>query len=373
MRRVPSIVIAILVLSIALFGWASLPAAAQTIGRAPGSGTPVNTGPDNFPKGVNPLTGLPVADPRLLELPPAMVSVSSFPVSARPQAGLSFSPYVFEMYIGYGMTRYLAVFYGEAPKVASNVQSGSDAQIGPIRSGRLPYESLRALYNGALITSGASDDVGSQLHSMTRMYGKDAESVNSTLVDAAGLEAASETVKKSHPQGFKLTGNRFETAIPEGGQEAQKTWIYYNYYNQIEWAYDPAQGAYLRSQDKADGSGKFYPTTDKLNGEQLAFENVVVLFADHRAIKPTIIDIQLKYVTRPALLFRDGKVYQIYWTTENSEYEKQSGLMRPIRFVDADGNPFPMKPGQTWVEIVTSNTHVEQTTPGSWKVRFFAP
>ena len=74
---------------------------------------------------LNPLTGLPVEDPENLLLPPALVSVTNFPVSARPQAGLSFSPIVFELFIGEGMTRYLALFYGDYPR-ASLPDQGED-------------------------------------------------------------------------------------------------------------------------------------------------------------------------------------------------------------------------------------------------------
>ena len=59
---------------------------------------------------INPLTGLPVNNPENLLLPPALVSVTNFPPTARPQAGLTTSPIVFEIYIGDGMTRYLAIF-----------------------------------------------------------------------------------------------------------------------------------------------------------------------------------------------------------------------------------------------------------------------
>jgi hypothetical protein len=107
--------------------------------------TDPGVGPDEFPVGINPLTGLPVANPDNLLLPPALVSISNFPVSARPQAGLSFSPVVFEMYTGEGMSRFLAVFYGDYPQEAVDNENASKtltAGIGPIRSGRLPYEAL---------------------------------------------------------------------------------------------------------------------------------------------------------------------------------------------------------------------------------------
>src|SRR4030095_7473350 len=64
---------------------------------------------------INPLTGLPVQDPSLLDLPAALVSIAHFPPEARPQAGLSYAPFVFEVYITEGATRFLAAFYGEFP------------------------------------------------------------------------------------------------------------------------------------------------------------------------------------------------------------------------------------------------------------------
>ena len=83
---------------------------------------------DELPTGINPLTGLSVENPENLLLPPAMVSITNFPVSSRPQAGLSFSPFVFEIYIGEGMTRFLAMFYGDFPQIpedAENTESGT--------------------------------------------------------------------------------------------------------------------------------------------------------------------------------------------------------------------------------------------------------
>ncbi len=337
-------------------------------------------GPDQFPEGINPLTGLPVEQDSTLSLPPALISVTNFPVSARPQAGLSYSPYVFELFIGEGMTRFLALFYGDypdkpvAPSSTSQASLTTDnAVIGPIRSGRLAYEDIRSLYNGFLVMASASKDVRSQLVGSTNIYGSDSDNINSALIDVSKLQAIAQANAKGKTH--NLTGNLFRQEAPKGGQNASNLWVFYAYLNQILWKYDPASGAYLRNQDKADGSGKFYPSTDRLTDEQLAFENVIVLYAKHNVLNGarTLIDLDLFYTTNRAYLFRDGQVYPIYWSTVSGDYEKKSGLLRPIRFVDGEGNPFPLKPGKTWVEIVDVTATMVEKEPGYWKARFYAP
>jgi hypothetical protein len=334
-------------------------------------------GPDAFPQGISPLTGLSVADPSALSLPPALISVTNFPISARPQAGLSFSPYVFELYIGEGMTRFLAMFHGEYP-VAPQASSGSaltpsdPASVGPIRSGRLPYSGLRKLYNGFLVMASASAEVRGELGGATNIFGSDSDDINSALIDVTSLQSIAQAQARKQPN---LTGNMFSPAAPPGGKEASRAWVFYSWLNQVLWIYDPASGAYLRQQDNADGSGEWTLATDRINGEPLAFENVIVLFAQHHALNRagTLIDVDLLYTTHYAYLFRDGRVYPIRWTTVNGEYEKKTGLLRPIRFTDERGNPVPLKPGSTWVEIVDVTTTLQELDPGSWKYRFYAP
>jgi len=69
----------------------------------------------DFPEGVNPLNGLEVVEPELLNHPAMLVSITNFPSSSRPQAGLSFAPMVYDFFIGQGMDRFLGVFYGTVP------------------------------------------------------------------------------------------------------------------------------------------------------------------------------------------------------------------------------------------------------------------
>jgi hypothetical protein len=74
---------------------------------------------------------LKVEDSSLLDLRALLVSISTFPVTARPQAGLSFAPYVFEVYITEGTTRYLTTFYGGFPAPEVPVTGGCEVRSEP--------------------------------------------------------------------------------------------------------------------------------------------------------------------------------------------------------------------------------------------------
>lgn len=569
-------------------------------------------GPDleDFPPGVNPLTGLPVTDPTNLNLPAVLVSVTNFPASARPQAGLSFAPYVFELFISEGMTRFLTLFYGDFPRsefpvsgdcairtqpfeqedgkvilgnyvwldgdengvqdidelpvsgvcvnlydaetdelIAStstdsngyygfNVEpersyylkfpqptgksftaqdvgaddyadsdvdpdtgttpaislmnhdfswdvglvggaeedagnggdgdgedggqdgeqageEGGDGQgdgdqvgqaeqgskdetdqeqeettaengsvewlenpgqwignwidnivVGPVRSGRLPYRWIRDWYfQACLIYGGKSEYV--DIPGCASVFGSDETDINSAFVSVERLREIAKQ-NKTIDTDVNYSGNVYLNTSPSNGwypsgggdgdghegsglfpagstksdgssyssvpgADAQKINVFYNFYNQALWRFDPLSGGYLRYTDWADGSGEFYPATDRLNGRQLIYHNIIVLFADHNAISPTIIDVDLAYTEGRAILFRDGEAHKIIWRTFGEDYAKETGLQRPIRFLDNQGNPIPLHPGQTWVHIVSNISQAWEKEPGFWKVRFYAP
>ena len=335
-------------------------------------------GPDNFPEGVNPLTGLTVSDPAMLALSPGLVSISNSPITTRPQSGLSYADFVYEMYIGEGVTRFLSVFYGKYPP----------DDVGPLRSGRLPYETLRKLYRGYLVFGSASKVVMPHLEERNIVYGVEgAEDPNTAFISPEEMKtiAADTVTRRGNPA---LTGLRFDPQPPAGGKPAKRIWVPYHYTDQVFWEYDKESGSYLRLQGDQDGE-QVYAFEDKLTGEPLTKENVVVLFAQHRFFDATFFDIDLVYINRlPALIFRDGRMYEAYWTTANESYERTTGRFRPIRFIDGEGNPFPLKNGHTWVMIVPLFTAYNETVessvfrelqagnePGSahWAVHFHPP
>jgi hypothetical protein len=360
----------ILLVSLIIFSLTSgfVTAGADPEDAVPAVGSGENTSgagsadPASLPKNINPLTGLPVSDPSNLQLPPALVSITNWPPAARPQAGLSYSPIVFELYIGEGMSRYVGMFYGDYPQEAldgndSPQNSSDEAMVGPIRSGRLPYRHLQKAYSGFLVMASAYKGVMQNLEQYNNVFGSDQDDINSAMVKVTSIEKIARATQKEIGS-MALQVNTFEATPPEGGKPAQRLWYIYNAVDQIIWQYNEGSQAYNRYQDNADGK-TFIRATDRLNSEPLTYENVIILTANHRACTETAFDIDLMYIDRlPAVLFRDGQVYNIFWTTKNEEYEKTTGKVRPIRFIDQNGDPFPLKPGQTWVHLVPLGTAV---------------
>ncbi len=106
----------------------------------------------------------------------------------------------------------------------------------------------------------------------------------------------------------------------------------------------------------------------------MAFENVIVIFAEHRRYRHNQLEIDFSMgQMEEAYLFRDGQVFKTYWSTGNRDYEKKTGLVRPMHFVDKQGNPVALHPGRTWIHIVTPFSVVVDQGNGSWQVNFVQP
>ena len=136
--------------------------------------------------------------------------------------------------------------------------------------------------------------------------------------------------------------------------------VFIAFQNQSGWFYDPLYQAYLRYVDTSEygQAGVLYPDTDRLTERQIFFENVIVMFAQHEVVSPTNLDIHLDPGrSGKALLFRDGQVYKITWSTRQQQDKATAGV-RPLRFLWRDGGLAPLKPGHTWIIVVTPETTV---------------
>ena len=321
---------------------------------------------------IDPLTGQPPADPALLDRRPVMVKVSNYPQTGRPHAGLSFADIVFDYYIGIGTDRFLAVFYGQ-----------DSPQIGPVRSGRFVDAQLVTMYGGVLAYGSADEDTDAELVSRLGDY-----AINNfeapcpafcgeSTHDATGVFASSKAISEFvTAQGWDnskpdLPGMVFSKEQPLGGKLADKVLILFNYYNRGEWRYDKDSGKYLRwieyFPDAESNEFEMIPLVDRVTGKQLAFptSSSSARNIPNWRLPVILIDIWGNDKGRPAYFFRNGQMVEGTWRAKNDS--------DPMQFFHKNGEPFALKPGNTWIVITGLNSTFQETQPGEWEMFFFLP
>lgn len=347
------------------------PATATPTGTPTPLPTPTSTqgntsvGPDEFPEGVNPLTGLEVENPDLLKRRPVLVKVANYPASGRPHAGLSYADIVFEYYIGGGSNRFNAIYYGQDCE-----------KVGPVRSGRLVDPELTRMYQGVLAMSGANQEnvfpritelLGDRIITEGNCPGlcRDDYTVTGVFANTADITTVMKAkgVQIDNPD---LTGMLFDSKVPAGGEPGEKATLIYNYYNKGDWVYDSDSGKYLRWIENAYNYSEMIPLVDRLTNEQLAFSNVIMAYANYTEYTSVLhaIGVWDNTTGNNAILFRDGKAYPIVWKTVDPD--------KPMVFLDAEGNPFPLKPGNTWINLIGNSSTLEEAN-GTWTFTFGMP
>jgi hypothetical protein len=298
-----------------------------------------------------------------------MVKVSNFPSNVRPQSGLSFADIVFEYYIGEFMNRFLGVFYGQ-----------DATQVGSIRSGRYVDVQLANMYGGLLVYGSADERVDDVLiHTLGKravsfleapcpaICGNDTHA-GEVFTNTAELTKFANANKYNNTRP-NLSGMIFDPAIPDGDQLAVDIAVQYVKFYRGEWHYDPESHLYLRwiDDDRLKVPPVMVPLKDKLTDQQLAFANVVLIYAEYVEYNATLHDIFLWKNTTGAraIFFRDGVMTEGLW--------KAPGYDRPLQFFNHWGIPYALKPGNTWIVIVGNSSKFEQPAPGQWELRFDLP
>ena len=248
------------------------------------------------------------------------------------------------------------------------------AQVGPVRSGRLLYRHIGNFYqDSCLIYASADPVVLEQIPGCAVVPHTDTG--GGAMLALERMKRIQEQISKK-PLRFNYASNLFSEEPPAEGQPANELHEFWARLNQTKWVYDAASEAWWRYVDESNVEtvGILHPDTDRLTGRQLKFENIILLFAEHTVITPTIVDIDMQVgQLGKAFLFRDGRVHEIRWSTRAGKYEQTTGLRRPIQFLNLDGTPAALKPGHTWVIIFNLESRLEELSPGSWRARFTAP
>ena len=300
------------------------------------------------PADINPLTGQP-ADPAALAQRPLNVKVSNAPACVRPQNGLAQADLIFEHYVEAWATRFTAVFHSQYPEF-----------VGSVRSARMLDLELPAIFSANFLFSGASggvqeriddsDFANRSLHALDLcpiLCRVPAESVPCderahTLFANVGTAQRWFADRDSDEGLPPLEGWSFSKQAPaDGGAPAEKVDIPYSN-APVVWTYEAESGTYLRAQSGV-------PHVDAISGLTHRAANVVVLFANHvySSIQESTywysLEIQF-WGEGPLLLIRDGQVFEGEWRRWQRE-----GL---FEIVTENGEPLPLRPGQTWFQMV---------------------
>jgi hypothetical protein len=320
-----------------------------------------------FPRDVNPFTGLKVDDEALLDRIPVAIKISNSP-EARPQSGLGEADLVFEHYSEGGITRFTTIFYVNEP-----------AKVGSVRSGRLIDIEVPAMYQAIFGYSGSSAGVKELIRASdlfpTHIAAPDFGVGQPTFYRVPQPGKAFEHTLFTNPTVLRqLADNReinerpewetyaaFDEQVPPGGQPASAFRIMYlPGACTAEWAYDEATGLWDRSM-----VGRMH--VDALTGEQITAANVVMVYANHiytdfweemigaRSNWKLSIQVQL-WGEGTALVFRDGQVIPGIWRRE--------GRNDMLTFYHGDGTPLPLKPGNSWMQVVPLDNPVEEVGDG---------
>ncbi len=318
-------------------------------------------------EGINPLTGLPVNDQTLLQQRPVLVKIANWPQSLRPAAGLNQADLVFEYYIGAQMNHFLAVYHGQDAE-----------QVGPLAPARMVDARLSEHYQGVLAYASADSTVGEVLSSVLPgrafVRGFTPCPAMCNLTDAGGENtyvntgAVQELYQTENPNGddINLSGLSFDSRLTQWDAEAQQLSYLYADFSVMQWDYDPQSGQYLLSQDYAapDGSISIAPSYDRIDGTPIAFDNIIILFANYFEYGAARYDIDFREGDphQPALVLRDGKLLYGTWMAPDP--------FSPIQLNDPFGQPLELKPGRSWVVFATTQTNATEVESGIWEIFF---
>ena len=305
------------------------------------------------PAGVNPLTGLPVADPSRLERRPLLVKISNYPAEVRPQSAINRADHVWEHVVEGGGTRFTAVFLSE-----------DISKIGSVRSARLVDVYLVPLYRGLLAYSGGSAGTMQRLQAQPwfgdRTFspeeGDDCPLFcrydptyegqdwwHTMFADAEAIRAQAAALGVD--ERVDLRGLTFSDGPPPGGTPYASISVSYPGTNNY-WFYSASANKHYRW---AEGEKHL----DDLGDVQVGYTNVVLIYAAH--VEDTnVVEDQVRGVSYatdiqlvgdgPAVIFRNGLRYDGRWVRPGDE-----GM---IRLVDEAGRDIPLAPGGTWFHLL---------------------
>jgi len=298
---------------------------------------------------ISPLTGLPVS-PAVKSWRVVAVKFDNS-VGARPQSGLSAAGVVYEHVTEGSVTRYTAFF------LDSDLE-----RVGPIRSSRFVDRDLVQQFDALFAHVGASPPVMQDLRSSpaadvdqffydeTRPYFR-VSTRPAPFNMYASLPALREVGAQRHPERREIEGFRFYEAEPEIGALTHLTIPAGPRHGfQSEYVFDTNTRRWRRSLGGA-------LDVDAVTGQALELDNVIAQWVPARVTQYDEDSLGNKSVwigttgEGPVSVFRDGTRLDGTW--------RRPSETDVTEFLENDGSPIELRPGRTWIHLLTGSEAVE--------------
>lgn len=291
---------------------------------------------------------------RLEKRRPLAIMVENHP-AARPQSGLAQAELVWEALVEGGITRFMPVYWRNAPEV-----------VGPVRSARKYFLDWSSELGDALymhIGGAVSDNPEAnallyiQEHGLKSLgiSGRDTfwrvsgrRAPHNAYSDSRHLWDEAERLGWGGLPPMEKWKFKDDAPLKERGSTTEIT-LNWNGWGQnlwsVRWVFDREKNEYLRFHQVDE------PHLDALTQKQLTAKNVVVAFM--RVTPANDGSARVVYKTTGegrALIFRDGQVIEGRW-------QKRDRTDR-TRFYDQEGKEVEFNRGRTWIMAVPENSEL---------------
>ena len=355
--------------------------------KASPSPAPTTTVPEipvlNLSVDINPLTGLPPADPVLLERRPLAIKISNYPREIRPQFGLTSADQVFEYYIEWGDSRFIGIFYGnDAP------------QVGPVRSGRYFDGHITRMYHAFYVFNFAdpreldyfrNGDLASFLITPGCpectcppffVYNPNKLSDQNHLATYFDTTRSSACTAKKGVNNSRqpIRNGFFSELVPNSDYKVTRLYTNFSTADYHYWEYDPQTLKYLRYQETVTTDSTlniteaYAPLMDAGTNQQVNAENVVMLYVSYIFANTFDAADEVYHInlidSGKAYVFRDGIAIPAKWVRPETD--------QPLFLTTLDGSPIFLRPGRTFYEVIGMTSTSYQDDSG-WHFQFSTP
>jgi hypothetical protein len=320
-----------------------------------------------------PLCGLAPADATFIARRPVAVKIENDP-AARPQSGLDKACVVYEEECEGGVTRFIAVYLDRNAEVVGPVRSARPADIDIA----FPYNPLFCHCGGgapilAMVRASGISDLDEQAWAGAYWRSGDRRAPHNLYSSTARLRQAGDTAYPyqgaaisaftflTDQQQAKMESDRAKQIVKDEANQAKPDPAYqpaltvvsnihipYDPICVVDYSYDTSTGRFMRSVQGA-------PHTDLTTGLQLGADTVVVQYVT--SAPSGLVDVNgadtpnigVIGAGRAQVLVRGRKI-EANWSKPSRNAH--------TTFTDQSGKVIPVKPGTTWVELVTTNMPV---------------